>query len=36
MKLLLTKQQTFSERNLERVKYAIEDISLFLNENIEL
>ena len=36
MKLLLTKQQTFSKRNLERVKYALEDISLFLSENIEL
>lgn len=35
LKLLLRQQKTFSEENTERVRYALEDISLFLNERIE-
>lgn len=36
LKAWLSQQQTFSTVNLERVKYALEDISLFLGEDIEL
>ncbi len=33
LKLLLRQQKAFSEKNTERVQYALEDISLFLNEH---
>lgn len=36
LQALLAQQQSFSSENAERVKYALEDISLFLNEGIEI
>ena len=35
LKLFLSQQQTFSKENTDRVKYSLEDISLFLNESFE-
>ena len=36
LRLFLKKQPMFSKENFERVKYALEDISLFVHENIKL
>jgi len=36
LKILLRQQQFSSKENVERIEYALEDISLFLNEKLSI